>query len=585
MSPKNEIEMKKLNYVFLLISVLLLVSCGEKRADQVQVKIMGTSDVHGALFPYDLVGDRETSTSLSQVYSYVTDERNKAEAEVILLDNGDILQGDPLVYYSNFEKTETKHICAEIMNFMKYDAATIGNHDIEPGHEVYDKVVNEYQFPWMAANAVRNSDGKPYFKPYTIIEKKGVKIAVLGLITPAIPKWLPEKIWSGMHFEPMVESANKWMKIIKEEEKPDFVVGSFHSGAGEHETNEVNPENASIIVAKAVSGIDMVICGHDHHEQILWVENADQKKVLVINPKSKARYIAEVSIDFKWNSESNKYDKHLTPKLVEVKDLPVSKEYMDKFSPLFEEVKNYVSRPVGTFKKSISTKDAMFGDSPFIDLIQNIQMDLADADISFAAPLSYNAQIDSGELQVRDLFKLYRFENLLYTMNLTGKEIHGFLEYSYKDWFQQMNKASDPMLFIESTERGNRLSTMFFNYSSAEGIDYRVDLKKPYGERIEILKMTNGEAFDENKMYRVALNSYRGNGGGNHLTNGAGLTKEELTSRIVNSTTKDLRYYLMKWIEEKGVVDIQCNQNWTVVPVKWHATASKKEYELLYGER
>lgn len=578
--------MKKYYVYLFCVAIFVISSCSDQKVDHVKVKIMGTSDVHGALFPYDLVGEKATSSSLAQVYSYVDEQRKKGDSEVILLDNGDILQGDPLVYYSNFEKTETKHICAEIMNFMQYDAATVGNHDIEPGHEIYDKIVKEYQFPWMAANAVRNSDGKPYFKPYTVINKKGVKIVVLGLITSAIPKWLPEKIWSGMHFEPMVESAKKWVKIIQEKENPDFVIGLFHSGVGdEHEDDKVNPENASLLVAKSVSGIDMVICGHDHQEKIIWVENPDKEKVLVINPKSKAKFLAEVSVDFNWDNEGKKYLKILEPKLIEVKNLLPSKDYTDRFQSLFDEVEKYVSRPVGTFKKEISTKDAMFGDSPFIDLVQNIQLDLADAEVSFAAPLSFNAIIDSGELQVRDLFKLYRFENLLYTMNLTGKEIHDFLEFSYKDWFHQMKKSSDPMLFIKTTEKGSEFTTMFFNYSSAEGIDYVVDLRKPYGERVSILQMTNGDAFDEAKMYRVALNSYRGNGGGNHLTEGAGLTKEELTSRLINSTTKDLRYYLMKWIEKKGTVDIQCNQNWKVIPEDWHADASKREYDLLYEEK
>ncbi|MFA9371435.1 MAG: bifunctional UDP-sugar hydrolase/5'-nucleotidase [Labilibaculum antarcticum] len=577
----------KRNYTYILcVAVIAICSCAVPKADHVTIKVFGTSDVHGALFPYDLVGERETSSSLAQVYSYVDQERKNGDAEVVLLDNGDILQGDPLVYYSNFEKTETKHICAEIMNFMQYDAATVGNHDIEPGHEVYDKLVKEYQFPWMAANAIRNSDGKPYFQPYSVIEKKGVKIVVLGLITPAIPKWLPEKIWSGMHFEPLVESAQKWMKIIQEKENPDFVIGLFHSGAGEeHEKTEVNPENASVLVAEKVSGIDMVICGHDHQENIIWVENPDKEKVLLINPQNRARFLAEVTVDFTWDQATKRYTKHLEPKLIEVKDLQSSKEYIEHFQPLFDEVSSYVSRPVGTFKRSISTKDAMFGDSPFIDLVQNIQLDLTEADVSFASPLSFNAIIDSGELQVRDLFKLYRFENLLYTMNLTGKEIHEYLEFSYNHWFQQMGKSSDPMLFIKTSEKGNRLSTMFFNYSSAEGIDYVVDLRKPYGERVSILKMSNGEVFDEAKMYRVALNSYRGNGGGNHLTEGAGLTKEELTTRLINSTTKDLRYYLMKWIEEEGIVDIQCNNNWKVIPEDWHAEAEKREYELLYGEK
>lgn len=570
------------NFGWFLLVTLFLFSCSQKRAEHLQVKILGTSDVHGALFPYDLVNERESSTSLAQAYTYISEEREKGE--VILLDNGDILQGDPLVYYSNFEKTEEKHICADIMNYMKYDAATVGNHDIEPGHDVYDRLVNEFEFPWLAANAICNKDGKPYFQPYTIIDKQGVKIAVLGLITPAIPKWLPEKIWEGMHFEPMVISAAKWIKIIQEKEKPDFVIGLFHSGAGKEEkSGDEVPENASLLVAKNVPGIDMVICGHDHHENIYWVNNSNDEKVLVLNPKSKAKFLAEVTVDFNWNKKKRRYDKQLKPNLVNVADLAVSENYMEHFAPLFDEVERYVSRPVGTFETSISTKDAMFGDSPFMDLIQNIQMDLADADVSFAAPLSYNATIDSGELQVRDLFKLYRFENLLYTMHLTGQEIKDFLEYSYMNWFHQMNKPSDPMMFIEKGEHGNRLTTMFFNYDAAEGIDYNVDLTKPYGKRIQILQMSNGEPFEFDKTYRVALNSYRGNGGGSHLTEGAGLSKKELSERLINSTTKDLRYYLMKWIEEKGKVNIDCNRNWTVTPERWHSKAKEREYELLYG--
>lgn len=576
--------MKNNYFYFLLVFVLVLFSCTPEKTEHIKLKIMATSDVHGALFPYDLVNDKETKTSLAQVYNYVDQERNKKESEIILLDNGDILQGDPLVYYSNFEKTETKHICADVMNYMGYDAGTVGNHDIEPGHSVYDKVNEEFSFPWLAANAVRNSDGKPYFKPYTIITKKGAKIAVLGLLTPAIPKWLPEKIWSGMHFEPMLESAKKWIKIIEEKEHPDFVIGLFHSGAGEKQSEEINPENASILIAKKISGFDMIICGHDHHEQISWFENPDKEKVLLINPKSKAQFIAEASVDLNWNAEDKKYEKEIKAKLVKVADLEKSEKYVEHFQPLFAEVEAYVSRQVGTFKSTISTKDAMFGDSPFIDLIQHIQMDLADADVSFTAPLSFNATIDSGDLQVRDLFKLYRFENLLYTMNLTGQEIKDFLEFSYKDWFQQMKSAKDPLLYISTSDKGSRLNTMFFNYDAAEGIDYTVDVSKPYGTRIKISQMSSGEKFDPNKTYRVALNSYRGNGGGNHLTEGAGLSKEELTSRLINSTTKDLRYYLMKWIEKKGTVDIKCDQNWKVIPENWHDAAQKRESELLYGK-
>jgi len=577
--------MKKLVF-YLLIIIPFLFSCEGERKKEVTFKIIATTDVHGAIFPYNLVNDRKAGSSLAQAYSHISQERRKSNQHVLLFDNGDILQGDPMVYYSNFEKTEQKHICAEVMNFMGYNAGVVGNHDIEPGHEVYDRLVNEFAFPWMGANAINNTDGEPYFKPYTIIEKDGVKIAVIGFVTPAIPKWLPEKIWSGMHFEQIEASAKKWMPIIKEKEQPDFVIGLLHSGMGDLDAKQEGvKENAALQVAQNVPGFDMIVCGHDHQEAIKWVENTDNQKVVIINPKSKVQFLADVSVLFKLNADKKTYSKKLSPQLVDVKALPVSKAFEERFHSSFDEVKAYVSRPVGEFTKSIKTSEAMFGDSPFVDLIHNIQLDLADAEVSFTAPLSFNASIDSGKLEVRDLFKLYRFENLLYTMNLSGQEIKDFLEYSYDKWFRQMKKKTDPMLFIETSQKRSRLSTMFFNYDSAEGIDYELDLRKEKGNRIRIIKMSNGQPFDLNKTYKVALNSYRGNGGGGHLTEGAGLSKEELSKRLINSTTKDLRFYLMKWIEEKKVVEVTCNKNWNVSPEAWWQMAKEREYELLYGEK
>ena len=305
--------MRKITFYLLLI-IPFFISCQEARKDELSLKVLATTDVHGALFPYDLVNDRESESSLAQAYTYISKERGNKNQHVILLDNGDILQGDPVVYYSNFEKPKQKHICAEVMNFMAYDAGTVGNHDIEPGHEVYDRVVREFAFPWMAANAVKDSDGTPYFKPYTIIEKEGVRIAVIGFITAAIPKWLPEKIWSGMHFEEIEASAKKWMAIVKEKEKPDMIIGLFHSGLGEFDGDDsVVKENETYQVAKRVPGFDMIVCGHDHQDAIKWVENSDKKQVLIINPKSKAQFLADVSVSFKLNADKKTYTKKLEP--------------------------------------------------------------------------------------------------------------------------------------------------------------------------------------------------------------------------------------------------------------------------------
>jgi len=281
--------------IFLTVCLLTINSILQLHAQTVKLKLIETSDVHGSLFPWDFINDKPTSASLAQVYTYVEEQRADKSQSVILLDNGDILQGQPLVYYYNFEDVKAEHICASVMNYMKYDAATVGNHDIEPGHPVYDKIEKEFEFPWMAANAVDTKTGESYFKPYTILNRNGVKIAILGLITPGIPMWLPEKIWSGIDFQDMVVSAKKWVKIIQEKEHPDVLIGLLHAGVDanyEGQSAETpRNENASQMVAEQVPGFDVVFVGHDHHGWNYTVKDPKGKEVLILGTLGSSRTV------------------------------------------------------------------------------------------------------------------------------------------------------------------------------------------------------------------------------------------------------------------------------------------------------
>ncbi|MHB1685887.1 MAG: bifunctional metallophosphatase/5'-nucleotidase [Ignavibacteriaceae bacterium] len=580
-----------------LITLIVLLSVQSLIiAQTVKLKIIETSDVHGSLFPYDFKIDKSINTSLAQIYTYVKEERAKKDQDVILLDDGDILQGQPVVYYYNFEKTNVPHICAQAMNYMNYDVGTVGNHDIEPGHPVYDKINKEFDFPWLAANAVNAKTGKPYFKPYTIIKKDGIKIAVLGMITPAIPNWLPEKIWSGIRFEDMIEAARKWVAIIKEKEKPDLLIGLFHSGIeynynGSTAETPMN-ENASKLVAEKVPGFDIVLAGHDHKVWNFTVKNSAGKNVLVLDPANAARNAAVATVTLQYDSSSSSWEKEITGEIVSSKNFKPDTGYMKKFAHAIEEVKKYVSKPIGVFTKTVSTRESMFGDSPFVDLIQKVQLDLTHADVAFSEPLSFNAEIKKGSVYVRDMFNLYKFENLLYTMKMTGQEIKDYLEYSFGHWFNQMKNADDDLLNFKKDSTGKiiyanheaQLATNYYNFSSAAGIDYTVDVSKPAGERVTIKSFTNGKSFELNKYYRVAMNSYRGNGGGGHLTFGAKIPKEEIPKRIINSTQKDLRYYLMKWIEKKKTVTPVVFNNWKIIPKDWWIKGKEKDYNILFGK-
>lgn len=587
-------------FIMVLVFLIGVSGCKPTTAEKPQtvtLKIIATTDVHGAFFPYDFVNDREAKTSLAQVFTFVKQQRENKGQEVILLDNGDILQGQPNVYYYNFEATAKINNCAEVMNYMKYDAASVGNHDIETGHPVYDKIVKEFNFPWLSANTINQSTRQPYFKPYTLILRKGIKVAVLGMTTPHIPNWLPEKIWKGMAFEDMLETAEKWIKIIKEKEKPEIIVGLFHSGVdftyGGQTSQSPKNENASRLVSERVPGFDVVIAGHDHQEYNLVVKDPEGNEVLLLDPRSSARAAAVATFTMNYDPAAKSWKKEKKGEIVDLRNFKPDQEFVNTFKNAIEEVKKYVSKKIGVFTETISTRDAMFGDSAFVDLIHRVQLEITGADISFTAPLSYSAAIKKGDVFVRDMFKLYRYENLLYTMEMTGKEIKDYLEYSYGRWFNTMKHEDDHLILFKRDENGElirserygtyELEYRYYNFDSGAGILYEVDVSKPVGERIKIISMTNKTPFETTKKYKVAINSYRGTGGGGHLVKGAGIPKEEISKRVINSTSKDLRYFMMKWIEKNRTITPKASGNWKVVPEVWWKKAKEKDYVLLYG--
>lgn len=587
-----------LNKITINAFLLFVVSFSGLMGQTIKLKIVETTDTHGAIYPYDFMDMKETNHSLANISTYLNEQRSDTSQAVVLLSNGDILQGTPAVYYYNFEEPNSPHLYAQVMNYMKYDAGSVGNHDIETGHDVYDNFATQLNFPWLSANSVNVKTQKPYFKPYTIIERKGVKIAVLGLTTPAIPNWLPPKIWEGMQFDDMIETAKLWVPIIKQNENPEIIVGLFHAGGdptynGQTISSYKN-ENATRLVAEQVPGFDVVFTGHDHQGWNIFVNNPDSNKVLLIGGTSSARTFAEVSIDLVFNPKLNNWEKNISGKLIDSKNYIADSTFLRNFNAQFETVKTYVSKEIGVFTETISSRDALFGDSPFVDLIHQIQLEITNADISLAAPLTFDTEIENGKIFVKDMFKLYKYENLLYTISLSGKEIKDILEYSSAIWFNQMQDENDDLLKFVKDENGNlkwserssspMLEERFYNFESAAGINYIVDVSKTAGERVTITDFTNGNKFELEKMYKVALNSYRGNGGGGHLTIGAKIPQEKIAERIITSTDKDLRFYMMKWIEEKGNVNPKTDSNWKIVPEEWAKKGSEKDSKLMFKD-
>lgn len=550
---------------------------------EVTLKLIETSDVHGCYYPYDFIRRHSVQGSLARVSALVGEMRKTYGNRLILMDNGDILQGQPVAYYYNYIDTTSVHVVADMLNYMHCDVATMGNHDIEAGHAVYDRWVSQCKFPVLGANIMDVKTGKTYLPPYKVIEREGVKVVVLGMITPAIPSWLPEQLWSGLRFEDMETSARKWVKWIQEKEKPDVLIGLFHAGPEGNKLDNV-VENGSGDVARRVPGFDVVFMGHDHVRTCQKIINEAGDSVLLVDPANMAKVVADVTVKVV-KKDGKVIRKSVEGKLASVDRYTPDEAFLKTFEKQYQATADFVSRKIGRINKTITTKDAYFGPSAFIDLIHQLQLDITGADVSFCAPLSFAAEIKEGDIYVSDMFNLYKYENMLYTMTLTGKEIKDFLEMSYAIWTNQMKSPDDHLMLLNEKDKGfGRFKNPSFNFDSAAGILYTVDVTKPQGEKINIRSMADGTPFRMDKMYKVAVNSYRGNGGGDLLTKGAGIPKQDLAKRIVFATEKDLRYYLMKRIEEVKILDPRPLNQWKFIPEKWVEPAAKRDYRLLFGE-
>jgi len=553
----------------------------------VELKIVQTTDVHGAFYPYDFLTRQPAKGSMARVASYLHELRGQYGDNLLLLDNGDILQGQPTAYYYNFEDTVSTHMVADMLNYLHYDAGNMGNHDVETGHDVYDRWIRQCRFPILGANILRNADDQPYLPPYQVFERDGVKIAVLGMITPAIPSWLPERLWSGLHFQDMKQCAEHWVKVIQETEQPDVLVGLFHAGQGSNTLGAV-VENPSMDIAREVPGFDVLLIGHDHTRACSRIANVAGDSVWVLNPANKALYTADVTLQLTLK-KGKVVKKHIEGHLESMEKYPVDERYMQTFQPQFDAVSQYVGRRIGTMARTISAQEAFFGPSAFIDLIHTLQLNISGAEISFCAPLSWNAEIQAGDITVADMFNLYKFENMLYVMRLTGREIKNYLEMSYGMWTNQMRSPEDHLLLLDdkagSDEKGYNFKYFTFNFDSAAGIQYTVDVTKPVGERIHITAMADGTPFSLDREYRVALNSYRGNGGGDLLVKGAGIPKAELPDRMLSATDKDLRYYLIEYIQQHPDLHPEPLNQWRFVPEEWTRGAAERDRDLLFKPR
>ena len=576
----------------LLAALVLSITCCNRLKDgEYTLTVLSTNDVHSTWFDSTYVPGKAIRPSLFAVNHYVDSVRAAdGAANVLLIDVGDCLQGDNAAYYYNYIDTITPHLFPRIMDYMKYDAIVWGNHDVETGHSVYDRVnrdLTKFHIPLLAGNAIREDNGKPYFPAYKMFRRGGMKVAVLGYENANIKAWLGENLWSGMHFEPIVSIVQRDVDAVKAKEHPDVVIVGLHSGTGEGDGSILESEGLDVF--NLVKGVDFVLCAHDHRP---YVESRDSTALM--NSGSHSRNLAHGKLHLK--VEKGK----IVSKHIDVDLIPVDAKQADPlmrahFQKDYEAVKAFTLQEVGILNTELRTRDAYKGMSDYVNLLHTLGLGCPPAEISIAAPLTYNGYVKSGPVIYNDLFTIYPFENQLFVVQMTGEEILRYLEASYDQWIQTISKPGEHVLKIaqradaRTQQEGWSFVARTYNFDSAGGLWYTVDVTKPRGSRVTIEKMADETPFQLDRTYNVAMTSYRASGGGDLLQQ-AGVDTDNIDERVV-ARYPEIRNILYDYLMKNGSIDPEIIGTpaviggWRFVPEKLANDALQADMDLLFRRR
>ncbi|QTL96606.1 2',3'-cyclic-nucleotide 2'-phosphodiesterase [Iocasia frigidifontis] len=580
-----------------LLSFTALILAADK---EVHITILGTTDVHGNIMNYDYYGVHTYSQGFAMVNTMV--KRIKSEnPNTILIDAGDLIQGTPLTYYYGKKmKPDKNYPMTKIMNLMGYSAGAVGNHEFNYGQDTLHKIIDTADFPVLSANIIKESDSSLEFTPYTIIDVKGVKVAILGLTTQATTASEIE----GLRILNPLDVAKEYVKKLKEEEKVDLVFISAHFGLDpeEREGNYARP------IAQEVPGVDGILTGHDHAFVDIEEMGPGGYTVPILMPYKWGRALARYDFYLKRDNAKWVIDRDKTEHQVydlRKMELEPDQEILLAGQSYHQETLEYTGTVIGTatadFKKGYQDEikgisQGKLQDTPLVNLVNAVQMKYAEADISLAAEFAATANIKKGDITINDLSSIYIYENYLYGIKITGSELKKLLEFEAR-YYRQVKDGDATIAFNDSIPG--------YNYDMFKGITFDIDLSKPAPEsaadledgkqfRIYNLKK-DGKLVKDNDKFILALNDYRFQSWGKKMHGGflyaMGIkSKEEAMKRVVFSSQEkygdegQVRNLMISYVKGKGTISPLVDDNWHLTGFDFSDLVGRDEMVQLINE-
>ncbi|WP_128895482.1 bifunctional metallophosphatase/5'-nucleotidase [Longirhabdus pacifica] len=520
-----------------------------------QLTIIETSDIHGNILPHWYGNNEAMEMGMAKLATIIHEERKK-DPHLLLIDNGDLLQGTPLTYHHAKYNHHKPNPMIAISNYLQYDAAIIGNHEFNYGLPYLEQAVKESQFPWLSASTLHKETSQPYFgQPYMIKElENGCKVGILGLTTHYIPNWENPKHIKKLAFEDALQCAKKWVPVLKEKEKVDIVIVSYHGGFEKDlktgkETEPLTGENQAYQICEEVSGIDVLLTGHQHRELIDEVHN-----VLIVQPGHQAQRAAKVTLQL----IKNDIGWHISEKsgeLLSVQGIPADPTVIKMTEPYETDTQQWLDKPIGEVannKDMLITDpfEARIKEHPFIQFINVVQMEVSGAPISCTSLFDNRSLGFPTHITMRDVVSNYIYPNTLQVIKVSGKDIKAALEQTAA-YFAPYDGRQ-----IEVNPTYLDPKPQHYNYDMWEGIEYTIQVQRPIGKRIESITY-NGKLLEMDEHYDVVMNNYRASGGGNYdMFQG---------KPIVKDIPLDVSEIIADYIIEKKKIDVSVNHNWKVI--------------------
>lgn len=463
-----------------------------------KIKIIYTSDTHGRLSSYDFIHKTYGPFGLSRLSNYL----KLIDTPYLLLDNGDYLQGSPLLDYAR--KNNVSNPVADMFNHVGYTYVTVGNHDFNFGLHHLESFKHSYQGDILCANMLKENE--PLFKPYVLHEIDGITLAIIGLTTEYIPFWERKEHIEGLTFLDVVETTTSIIKNHHLKEKADAIILLYHGGfERDLKTHDwfKNPtvENKGYQLFQ-IPEVDLLLTGHQHVPQI------HQKDLKVaIQTRHNAQDVGV--IDLMFNEHHGTYQlSDVKPSLIDLKDFDVDEKTESVISDLKNLTNTYLSQKIGHIKTDMTIESPLSARAkkhPLFQLINEIQLSLTGADISCAS-LPNDTHGLPHEVSLNDIATSFPFENDIVLLEITGKILLEALE---------QNASYFDMLDGQIVVHKNFLipKVEHYNYDVYDGIHYTINLKKPVGQRIEKVTFKDKPIVID-QTYLLALNSYRATGAG-----------------------------------------------------------------------